>query len=70
MISNIQAAKPLVPESSVVELEMPIENTKRHRLTGIDLMPEKMIKAQDRKIRSEIHTLINSIWNKEEFPEE
>jgi len=41
MISNIQAAEPLVPESIVVELERPIENTKRYKLAGIDLIPEK-----------------------------
>ena len=29
-----------------------------------------MIKAGGRIIRSEIHKLINSIWNKEELPEE
>ena len=29
-----------------------------------------MIKAGDRTIRSEIHKLINSIWNKEELSEE
>jgi len=29
-----------------------------------------LIKAGGRTIRSEIHKLINSIWNKEELPEE
>jgi len=29
-----------------------------------------MIEAGDRKIRPEMHKLINSIWNKEELPEE
>ena len=29
-----------------------------------------MIKAWGRTIRSEFHKLINSIWNKEELPEE
>jgi hypothetical protein len=60
MILIIQAADTLVPESTVIVLDMPIEN----------LIPEKFIKAQDRKIRLEIQTFINSIWNKEEFPEE
>jgi hypothetical protein len=32
-----------VPESTVVELEMPTENTERHKLTGIDPIPEKVI---------------------------
>ena len=29
-----------------------------------------MIKAGGRIIRSEVHKLMNSIWNKEELPEE
>jgi len=29
-----------------------------------------LIKAGDRTIHSDIHKLINSIWNKEELPEE
>ena len=45
---------------------MAIEKLKRHKSPGVDQIPAEMIKA----IRSEIHKLINSIWNKEELPEE
>jgi len=43
---------------------------KRHISPGINQMPAEMIKAEGRTIRSEIHKLIKSIWNKEELPEE
>jgi len=45
---------------------MAIEKLKRHRSPGVDKIPAELIKT----IRSEIHKLINSIWNKEELPEE
>jgi hypothetical protein len=42
---------------------MAIENLKRHKSPGIDQIPAELIKAGE--IRSEIHKLIKSIWNKE-----
>jgi hypothetical protein len=36
----------------------------------IDQIPAQLIKAGGRIIRSEIHKLIISLWNKEELPEE
>jgi hypothetical protein len=43
---------------------------KRHKSPGIDQIPTELIKAGGRTIRSEIHTLIISIRNKEKLPEE
>jgi hypothetical protein len=43
---------------------------KKTQITGIDQIPAKMIYAVGRAILSEIHKLINSIWNKEELSEE
>jgi hypothetical protein len=48
---------------------MAIEKLKRHKSPGIDQIPAELIKARGRTIRSEIHKLINSVWNKEELPE-
>ena len=45
---------------------MTTEKLKRHKSPGVDQIPAEWIEA----IRSEIHKLINSIWNKEELPEE
>jgi hypothetical protein len=49
---------------------MAIEMLKRHKSPGNDQIPAELIKAGCRTIRSEIHKLINSIWNKEELPEQ
>ena len=52
-------------ESSAFEVEMAIEKLKRHRSSGVDRIPAEMFEAGCRKIQSEIHKLIKSIWNKE-----
>ena len=49
---------------------MAIEKLKRHKSLGSDQIQAELIKAGSRTIRSEIHKLTNSIWNKEELPEE
>ena len=67
---EIHSAQPLVPESSAFEDEVAIEKLKRHKSPGTDQISAELIKAGGRKIRSEIHKLINYIWNKEELLEE
>ena len=49
---------------------MAIEKLKSHKSPGIDQIPAELITAGGRTIRSAIHKLIISIWNKEELPEE
>ena len=51
------------------EVEMVIENLKGHKSPGTDQIPTELIKARCRTIRSEIHKLIISIWNKEKLSE-
>ena len=68
--AEIHRAEPLVPESSAFEDDMAIENLKRHKLPGTDEISAELIKPGGRTIHTEIHKLINSIWNKEEFHEE
>ena len=68
--TEIHTAKPLVLEPSAFEVEMGIEKLKRYISPGIDQIPAVIIKAGGRTIRSKIHKIINSIWNKEELPEE
>jgi hypothetical protein len=67
---DIHSAEPLVPELRASEVEIAIEKQKRHTPPGIDQMPAELIKAEGRTIRTEIHKLINSVWNKEELHEE
>jgi hypothetical protein len=68
--TEIQTAELLVPEPSDAEFEMTIEKLKMHKSPGIDPIPAELIKAGGKTIRSEIHKLINSVWNKEELPEQ
>jgi hypothetical protein len=68
--TEVHTAEPLVPERSDSEVEMATEELIKHKSPGIDQIPAEMIKAGGRTIRSEIHKLTNSIWNKEELPEQ
>jgi hypothetical protein len=49
---------------------MAIEKLKRHKSPDSHQIPAELIKAGCRKIRSEIHKLINSVWIMEGLPEE
>jgi hypothetical protein len=68
--TEIQSAKPPAPEPGVFAVEMATEKLKRHESPGTDQIPAEMITAGCRTIRSKIHKLYNSIWNKEEMPEQ
>jgi hypothetical protein len=59
-----------VPKPSAFEVDVAIEKLKRYKSPGTDQIPAELIKARSSKICSEIHKLINSIWNKEELPEQ
>jgi hypothetical protein len=59
-----------VPEPCAYEVELSIEKIKGHKSPGIEQIPVHLIKARGRTFGCEIPKLINSIWNKEEFPEE
>jgi hypothetical protein len=43
---------------------------KRYKSPGIDQIPAELIQTGGIALHSEIHKLINCIWNKEEFPEQ
>jgi hypothetical protein len=49
---------------------MAIEKLKRHKSPGTDQIPATLIKAGGMTICSEIHKLINSIWNKKKLTEQ
>ena len=53
-----------MPEPSAFEVEMATEILKRHKPPGIDSITAELMKAGGRTFCSEIHKLINSIWNK------
>jgi hypothetical protein len=59
-----------MPQPSAFEDEMATVKLKRHKSPDTVQIPAELIKAGRRTIRSEIQYLINSVWNKEELPEE
>ena len=68
--TEIHTAEPLVPETRPTEFEMDIEKLKSYKSSSIDQIPAEFINAGVKKIRYEIHKLINSLWNNELLPEE
>jgi hypothetical protein len=68
--TEIHPAASLVPEPSAFEVKMAIENLKRYKSPATDQLPAELIKVAGRTIHSEIHKLINSVWNKEELPQQ
>ena len=68
--AEIHTEELLVPEPSACEVELAIEKLKSHKSPGIDKIPAELIKGGCRTLRSAIHKLIISFWNKEELPEE
>ena len=59
--AEMHTAEQLVPELSAFQVEVAIEKLKRHKSPGIVQIPAELV-------RSEIHKLLNSTWNKEELP--
>jgi hypothetical protein len=57
---DIQISEPLVPESSLVEVEIAIGKLKSYKSPGTDQIPAEIIKVGCDKLYSEIHRLICS----------
>jgi hypothetical protein len=55
---DIRTAKPLMPEPSLVKVEVPTGKLKSYKSPGNDQIQAKLIKARDETICSEIHKLI------------
>ena len=60
---QIHTEEALVPELSAVEVDMAVGKLKSHKSPGTDEIPAELIKALGRAVRSEIHKLINCVWN-------
>jgi hypothetical protein len=63
--TEMHIAEPFVPELSASEAEAAIGKLKRYKYPGVDQIPAELIQAGRETLRSEIHKLIKSIWNKE-----
>jgi hypothetical protein len=63
-------AEALVPEPSLVEVEIAIGKLRRHKSPGTDQNLAELIKAGGETLYYEIHRLICSVWTKEELPQQ
>jgi hypothetical protein len=61
-------AEPLVPGPSRLEAEIAIAKLRKYKSPGSDQIPAELIQAGGEILGSEIHKIVNSIWNKQEFP--
>jgi hypothetical protein len=64
---DIHMAEPLIPEPSLVELEIAIGKFESYKSPVTDQIPAELIKAGGYTLCSEIHRLIFSIYDKEEI---
>jgi hypothetical protein len=67
---EILTAEPLIPESNTSEIEIAIAKLKKYKLQCNYQIPVKLIQAGGETLWSEIHKLSNSLWNKEELPDQ
>jgi hypothetical protein len=67
---EIHTAEPLVPHPKPFEVGIAIAKFKNYKSPGNGKIPAELIQAGGEKLCSEIHQLINSIWNKEELPDQ
>jgi hypothetical protein len=65
----VHTAEQLVPEPSLVEVEIAIGKLKSYKSPGTDQIPAELIKAGG-ETYCEIHKIICSVWNKEELPQQ
>jgi hypothetical protein len=67
---DVHTAEPLVPEPSLVKVEIAIGKLKSYKSPDTDQILAELIKAGGETLYSGIHRLICSIWNKEELPQQ
>jgi hypothetical protein len=63
-------AEPLVPGPSRLEVKIAIAKLKKYKSPGSDQILAELIQAGGEILLSAIHKLINSVWNKEELPDQ
>jgi hypothetical protein len=64
---DVHTADPLIPEPSLVEVEIATGKLKSYKSPDTDQIPAELIKAGSETLYSKIQGLICSIWNKEEL---
>jgi hypothetical protein len=64
---EVHTAEPLVPGPSHLVVTIATAKLKNYKSPGSDQIPAELIQAGGEILLSEIHKLINSVWNKEEL---
>jgi hypothetical protein len=67
---EINTAEPLVPDPNPFEIEIVIAKFKKYKSPGGDQIRAEQIHTGGEILPSEIHKVINSIWSKEELPDQ
>jgi hypothetical protein len=67
---EVHMAEPLVPGPIRFEVEIAIAKLKKYKSPGRDEIRVELIQAGGEMLLSAIHKLVNSIWNKEELPDQ
>jgi hypothetical protein len=67
---EIHVAGPSLLGSSRLEVEIALAKLKKYKSAGSNRIPSELIQAGGEMLLSAIHKLVNSIWNKEELPDQ
>jgi hypothetical protein len=67
---EVHTAESFVPGPSRLETEIAIAKLKKYKSPGSDEIPAELIQAGGEILLSTIHKLINSVWYKEELPDQ
>jgi hypothetical protein len=63
-------AEPVVPGTGYLEVEITFSKLRKYKSPGSDQIPAELIQAGGKIVLSAIHKLVNSIWIKEELPDQ
>jgi hypothetical protein len=67
---EVHMTEPLLPGSSVLEFEIAIAKLKKYKSPSSNEILAELIKAGSEILPSAIYKLMNSVWNKEELPDQ
>jgi hypothetical protein len=67
---EIHTAEPLIPDSSPFETETAVAKFKQYKSPSSNEILAELIQACGETFQYEMHKPINSIWNKEELPDQ
>jgi hypothetical protein len=67
---EIHTAEPSVPDPSPSEVEIVIATLDKYKSPCSDQIPAEMVQTGGETLQTEVHKLVNSIWGREELPDQ